>query len=69
MPALLKAMPCKSCGQPHDFYTVDDQVATDRQYTFICPATKEQSSVVPWVAPEVVSAAPPGAVQLILLKT
>jgi len=66
MPALLKAMPCKSCGKAHDFCAVDEQVIPDRQYTFICPTTKEQSFVVPWVAAEVVNEAPPGAVQLIL---
>jgi hypothetical protein len=62
---LLRAMPCKSCGKAHDFYTAD-QVVMDRRYEFVCPESGQKLTIVPWVAPEAVTSVPPGTVLLSL---
>lgn len=66
MPALLKAMPCKSCGKAHDFYSAEDQVVTDRRYEFVCPESRQKVTIMPWVMPEVVRSVPLGMVLLSL---
>ena len=67
MPLLFKAMTCKSCGKPHDFYTPDDVIASDRQYSYACPATGEKETIVPWAAVESVTTRPDDAVLLALV--
>jgi len=65
MPALLRAMPCRSCGKAHDFYT-SDPVVTDRRYEFVCPESGQKVTILPWVPPEAVTAVPRGMVLLSL---
>ena len=64
MPAVLKHMPCPSCGHQHHFTLPVGDLVVGRDYEYVCPETDTRTSLRPTAAAEAVAHGPQGAVQL-----